>query len=213
LVVIAIIAVLASMLLPALSKARQAAQNATCQNNLKNVGVVFQLYASDYDGYFPRHKDDSETIWWNNPNRAMYTQNYFRYSDPVKKYADPMLICPVTTVQITAVKGEAVARTYGSYCFNGYIPNKINDTLTNGSYKTHLFQDKIKYPGAMVWFADCSVNGATNFMTSSTIGYYHNSKANFAFLDGHVSALRAQEVPASKTGNYYANPIFWKGND
>ncbi|NLF92765.1 MAG: type II secretion system protein, partial [Oligosphaeraceae bacterium] len=50
LVVIAIIAVLASMLLPALSKARQAAQSSTCQNNLKNVGLVFQLYAEDHGG-------------------------------------------------------------------------------------------------------------------------------------------------------------------
>ena len=213
LVVIAIIAVLASMLLPALSKARQAAQSSTCQNNLKNVGLVFQLYAEDHGGYFPRHKDAAETIWWNNPNRAMYTMNYFRYSDSVKKYADPMLLCATTTVQVAAVKGEPHALTYGSYCFNGYFPNMLNGTLTLDSYKTSLFQDKIKYPGAMVWFGDCSVNGATNFLTSATIGYYHGSRANFVYLDGHVASLRPQEVPASKTGNYYANPVFWRGTD
>ena len=47
LVVIAIIAILASILLPVLSRAREAAQRASCQNNLKQWGVVFKLYASE----------------------------------------------------------------------------------------------------------------------------------------------------------------------
>ena len=55
LVVIAIIAVLAAMLLPALSAARETARRGVCLNNLRQTGLGMTLYAQDYDGYlFPR---------------------------------------------------------------------------------------------------------------------------------------------------------------
>ena len=47
LVVIAIMAILAAMLLPALSKAREAAQSTACINNLKQVGLSIQMYEMD----------------------------------------------------------------------------------------------------------------------------------------------------------------------
>jgi len=54
LVVIGIIAVLAAILLPALSRAREAARRASCQNNLKQFGIVFQLYSNESrGGLFP----------------------------------------------------------------------------------------------------------------------------------------------------------------
>jgi len=53
LVVIAIIAILAGMLLPALSKARAKARSVTCMSNLKNMGVIFNIYMNDNDMYTP----------------------------------------------------------------------------------------------------------------------------------------------------------------
>ena len=53
LVVITIIGVLAAILLPALGRAREAARRKSCQNNLKQWGTVFKLYADEQKDYWP----------------------------------------------------------------------------------------------------------------------------------------------------------------
>ncbi len=66
LVVIAIIGILAAILLPALARARESARRASCQNNLKQMGIVFKMYANESKGErFPPIKirnidDDSD---------------------------------------------------------------------------------------------------------------------------------------------------------
>src|SRR5262249_19115372 len=62
LVVIAIIAILAAMLLPALSRAKAKAQQITCVNDGKQIAIAFQMYANDTSEFFPPNPDDGTTM-------------------------------------------------------------------------------------------------------------------------------------------------------
>jgi prepilin-type N-terminal cleavage/methylation domain-containing protein/prepilin-type processing-associated H-X9-DG protein len=75
LVVIAIIGILAAILLPALARAREAARRSACANNLKQLGVVFKMYANESPGgkFPPRMIRDvsgrlSDTMMFNGPS-------------------------------------------------------------------------------------------------------------------------------------------------
>src|ERR1700745_4347523 len=60
LVVIAIIAVLAALLLPALTRGKQRAQRIECIGNLKEMGTAFQMFAHDHQGRFPMQTPQAE---------------------------------------------------------------------------------------------------------------------------------------------------------
>jgi prepilin-type N-terminal cleavage/methylation domain-containing protein len=90
LVVIAIIAILAAMLLPALSAAKQRAWTALCQSNLHQISLGMKMYADDANGLYP---ESGGTIPWNTANPTASTnswmQQIFRFVQNTNVY-----ICP-----------------------------------------------------------------------------------------------------------------------
>ena len=80
LVVIAIIAILAAMLLPALSAARERARAASCLNNMKQIGLGLVIYADDNKGMLPLGNTETNPLAvrymrWNMALGAMFKQN------------------------------------------------------------------------------------------------------------------------------------------
>ncbi len=73
LVVIAIIGILAAILLPALARAREAARRSSCQNNLKQFGLVFKMYSNEAKGGKLPTMKANESTWWDDGTGTPFT--------------------------------------------------------------------------------------------------------------------------------------------
>ena len=109
LVVIAIIGILAAILLPALARAREAARRASCANNLKQVGIVFKMYANESGGgLFPMQQVNKLT--GNNSLKPMLSRMAVYTFYPEYLTDEKVLFCPSATGSGEALDAMAALR-------------------------------------------------------------------------------------------------------
>ncbi|GMU92908.1 MAG: hypothetical protein AMXMBFR4_19660 [Candidatus Hydrogenedentota bacterium] len=124
LVVIAIIGILAAILLPALSRAREAARRASCQNNLKQIGLVLKMYAGESKGeMLPSMKVfncGDEIQPWN-----MMFEGHSVYPEYLADLN--VLVCPSSPSGSTALELYDEGRTQSSHWedFPGFSNNGV----------------------------------------------------------------------------------------
>ena len=233
LVVIAIIAILASMLLPSLNKARSTAQRILCTGNLRQIGALLAVYASNYSGYAPtafnsgcQARDIITQLKGYTKANPHYDSAYDR-----KTPSGGSFLCPRTE----AINGAAFYRT--SYILAAGVAKSPGKNM-GGIFYNDPDAAVVKWPARRledinpksVIVSEGRMRLATNWnnmgVSSNNIGPYwtnrymeqkdssvefnnHQLTANFLFADGHVQTFKAgtQFNSASSTEN--DKQIYW----
>jgi prepilin-type N-terminal cleavage/methylation domain-containing protein len=131
LVVIAIIAILAALLLPALAKAKAAAQVTTCKHNLRQIIVANDLYATDNKGCYPT---DSDTEHW----PAMLYFEYGKNTNLLWCPTDVARGVPATYADPTPYPGDDTMRSYIENGFDEVVGSDGNNMgVMKESYLVH----------------------------------------------------------------------------
>jgi prepilin-type processing-associated H-X9-DG protein len=137
LVVIAIIGILAAILLPALARAREAANRAACQNNLKQFGIIYKMYAGENKGKFPSVEVEAITAIPNelnitNPlltlaNGQSVAASGPRVRDLYPEYlTDPaILVCPSDSDDTV----DSLKDKTGKFNIDQWVPNSTNNGI------------------------------------------------------------------------------------
>jgi prepilin-type N-terminal cleavage/methylation domain-containing protein len=221
LVVMAIIAILAALLLPALGLAKERAKRTACLNNQKQLALAWQLYADENGGalafngwdFRPGGAVQSPTNAWVTGNAALDTNAGTITCGSLYPYVKslPVYKCPADP-SLALATGFPTLRSYSLSC---YLGGPTNDTLEFGLIPLdHAGQ--IQKPAATLAFLeeDISTIDDGHFLYSSTTNQWMNLPAwrhqngdTLAFADQHVEywkwrgALPALDsVPADPAG-------------
>jgi prepilin-type processing-associated H-X9-DG protein/prepilin-type N-terminal cleavage/methylation domain-containing protein len=204
LVVIGIIAVLISLLLPALSKARESGVAAKCASNLHQLAIASFNYSSDNRScmcpfavtnvgqQIINGNEGTGLISWDYLEVSSLGTNYFSFGDGyLGKYlkTDAVIQCPKFDQLNVPVTN--VPETYG-ICSQSI--NTIGQ-LQQGA-DTAMFADSVRYSSSTGFMRPTEIfKPSASLPTDSFHGRHSGGYGNVAFYDGHVSPVLAQVRP------------------
>lgn len=209
LVVIAIIAILAAILFPVFSRAREMARKAACASNLKEIGMAMRMYSQDWDEkIMPMYIRDSTTgyrTWWMVLIQP-YLKNFQILRCPSSNYdwwCKGSGYCESFPDDNT-VPLERRHRYFGGYGYNWYWTGYPTDNANT----LNMSEAQLLRPAEIVAVSDsgCVVTGPNPSLGWATFDWWltqfiggneirrHNGGANYLFYDGHVKWATPEQM-------------------
>ena len=197
-VVIAIIAILAAILFPVFARARENARRASCQSNMKQIGLGLLQYTQDYDEKTPTHAGTTGSAY----NVGSYSAanapvNWIAAIQPyIKSYQ--LFRCPSAQDSGTVPVNENT-----NYYANGVMIQRSLAVVPNSAEIIWVQEDQLAYGVATIRpLPSLNTFGPSTYQTwmVSTYCLNHFDGGNLLFVDGHVKWRKQNGIKATEYG-------------